>query len=608
MKKSSRLLAASLAIILICVLLLAGMNSSWGQVKVSNVYFPDQQGNLLHGVLYKPKDVNFGNPVPAVISVHGGNGYMGMMSNVTLELARRGYVVLAVDCNASGWSDYTPTDVSTNLVDANGNPLQGLENDNGVGRALAYIKSCDFVDGNNIVLIGHSAGGTACFNTAFANQEDVKGAMVIASGGFAMRLSTLNPEDLHFNMSYIVSEYDEWITAIMGTKSAEELLAKDFLIGAVGSDGPVVANQIYGSFEENNARVIYTTNTSHSGNLINEDAIAKMLEFTDLSVGQVNDRAYTDQVFWYKEIIGIIGVIGFELFLVALALCLCETKYFSDLVAEKARPTVDITKGGRTLMLLIAALLPLTVYYTIGLKSKAGTVMPFRWANAFSQWAAAGGILIMLAFIIWHITVGKKKGGNAVAYGLSTSTTEAKWELGKVLKALYFALLVFGAGYTLVYLIYTMVPVEMGYWFFAIKPIPVLRLKYLPIYFLVFLVATFSMTVINTTFAYSGEGGDTGLGVLKQYLVPLAVSIGGVAVIMLVFHLTLKINGYTTLLPMKALDSVTLGDSYPVIPNFMVASLVNTAIYRKTKNTYVAMFLTALLLAALTICPNSFSI
>lgn len=607
MRKCTKLLALSLAIILVCVLLLAGMNSSWGKIKVSNVYFPDQQGNLLHGVLYKPKDVNFANPVPAVISVHGGNGYMGMMSNVTLELARRGYVVLAVDCNASGWSDYTPTDVSTNMVDANGNPLQGLENDNGVGRALAYIKNCDFVDGNNIVLIGHSAGGTACFNTAFSHQEDVKGAMVIASGGFAMRLSSLNPEDLHFNMSYIVSEYDEWITTIMGTKSAEELLAKDFLIGAVGSDGPVEANKIYGSFEENNARIIYTTNTSHSGNLINNDAIAKMLEFTDLSVGQVNDRAYSDQIFWWKEIVGIIGVIGFELLLVALALCLCETKFFAPLVAEKARPAVNVSKGGKALMLVIAALLPLTVYYTIGLKSKAGSIMPFRWANAFSQWAAAGGILILIAFIIWHFAVGKKKGGNIVSYGLSTSTTEAKWELGHVLKAFYLAFLVFAAGYALVYLIYTIVPVEMGYWFFAIKPVPVLRIKYLPVYFLVFLVSTAVSTMVNTTFAYSGES-ETKAGVIKQYLLPLVVSIGGVAVIMLAFYLTLRINGYTTILPMKDLNSVTLGDSFPVVPNFMVASLVNTAIYRKTKNTYVAMFLTAMILAALTVCPNSFSI
>ena len=607
MRKCTKLMSAALAIILICVLLLAGINSSWGDIKVSNVYFPDQQGNLLHGVLYKPKDVNFANPVPAVISVHGGNGYMGMMSNVTLELARRGYVVLALDCNGSGWSDYTSTDISTNMVDANGNPLQGLESDNGVGRALAYIKNCDFVDGNNIVLIGHSAGGTACFNTAFSHQEDVKGAMVIASGGFAMRLSSLKPEDLHFNMSYIVSTYDEWITAIMGTKSAEELLAKDFLISAVGSDGPVEANKVYGSFEENNARVIYTTETSHSGNLIDKDAIAKMLEFTDLSVGQVNDLAYTDQVFWLKELVSIAGVIGFELFLVALALCLCETKFFAPLVAEKDRPVVGVSKGNKALMLIISAALPLAIYYTIGFKSKANAMMPFRTANIYALWAAASGLLILIAFIVWHFISGRKNGGNCVTYGLSTSTSEAKWDVLHVLKALYLSFIVVAVGYTMVYLIYTVVPVEFGYWFFGIKPVPVLRLKYTPIYFAFFLVSSTVMTMVNTTFAYSGTS-ETKASVLKQYLVPLAVSIGGVAIIMMVFYTTLRVNGYTTLMPNKALDAVTLGSNYPVIPNYMVASLVNTAIYRKTKNTYVAIFLTAMLLAVLTVCPNAFSI
>lgn len=607
MKKPMRWLVLSLAIIFCCVLVLSGINSQWGSVKVSNVYFPDQQGNLLHGVLYKPKAADFSNPVPAVISVHGGNGYMGMMSNVTLELARRGYVVLAIDCNGSGWSDYTPTDVSTKMVDANGNPLQGLENDGGVSRALAYVKTFEFVDGNNIVLIGHSAGGTYCFNTAFEHQEDVKGALVIASGGFAMRLSSLDPSQLHFNMSYIISSYDEWITAIMGCDKTTDLLSEDFLINSVGSDGPVEANKVYGSFDEGNARIIYTTDTSHPGNLIDRDAIGKMLEFVDMSVGQVNGLAYTNQIFWLKELVSIVGVVGFELFLVSLALCLTKTAYFLPLVEEKARPVVGGSKLNKALALLVAAALPLTIYYPIGLKSKAGTIFPFRWANAYAMWAAASGLLILVAFLIWHFVWGKKNGGGLAAYGLSTSADKAEWNAAEVGKALLLALLVVGAGYTLIYLIYQMVPVEFGFWFFGIKPIPVFRLKYLPLYFLLFLVASVISTMVNTTFAYAGANETKG-GILKQYLVPFVVSIGGVALVMIIFYLTLRFNGHTTLLPQKALDSVTLGSTYPVIPNYMVASFVNTAIYRRTKNTYLAIFLTALLLAALTICPNAYSI
>ena len=607
MKKRTRLLFISMAIILLCTVVLSGLNSSWGKIKVSNVYFPDQQGNLLHGVLYKPKEVNFANPAPAVVTVHGGNGYMGMMSNVTLELARRGYVVLAVDCNGSGWSDYTATDVSTKMVDANGNPLQGLENDGGVSRALAYLQNCNFVENNNIVLIGHSQGGTFSFNTAFAHQDEVKGAMVIASGGFAMRLSSLKPEDLHFNMSYIVSGYDEWISAIMGVDKTSELLGKEFMINAVGSDGPVVANQIYGSFDENNARVVYLTDTSHSGNLINRDAIGKMLQFADLSVGQVNDLPYSNQIFWLKEIVSIIGVIGFELFLVALALCLSSTKYFAKITSAEARPVIGVSKASKILALIVAGILPITIYYPIGLSSKANQIMPFRWANAFSYWAAASGLLILVVFIIWHFAIGKKKGGNIVTYGISTSATEAKWKISYVLKSLLLALIVVGSGYLIVYLIYQLIPVEFGYWFFAIKPVPALRLKYFPIYFLFFAVSALVLTMVNTTFTYSGSK-ETKAGILKQYIVPMAVTIGGVAIVMFIFYITLRVNGHTTLMPKKALDSVTLGDTYPLIPNFMVASLVSTAIYRKTRNTYLVSFITALIITALTICANSFSI
>ena len=225
MKKYSRLLIISLVIILLSTVVLYGLNSSWGKIKVSNVYFPDQQGNLLHGVLYKPKEVDFANPAPAVITVHGGNGYMGMMSNVTLEMARRGYVVLAVDCNGSGWSDYTPTDVSTKMVDAHGNPLQGLENDGGVS---VHLHTCKTATSSKKItsFLSVTLKGTFSFNAAFANLGNAKGVMVIASGGFAMRLSSLKPEDLHFNLSYIVSGYDEWISAIMGVDKTRSYLKR----------------------------------------------------------------------------------------------------------------------------------------------------------------------------------------------------------------------------------------------------------------------------------------------------------------------------------------------------------------------------------------------
>jgi hypothetical protein len=233
--------------------------------------------------------------------------------------------------------------------------------------------------------------------------------------------------------------------------------------------------------------------------------------------------------------------------------------------------------------------------------------MPFRWATAFANWVAASGLLILVAFIIWHFVSGKKNDGNMVTYGISTSNSEAKWELSFVLKSLLLALIVVGIGYVLVNLIYQIVPIEFGYWLFAIKPIPALRLEYFPIYFLFFTISALILTMVNTTFAYSGST-ETKVGILKQYLVPMAVAIGGVALVIFIFYITLRITGHTTLYPKNDLWSVTLGTSYQLIPNFMVASLVSTGIYRKTKNTYLAAFVTAFILTALTICQNSFSL
>ncbi|MDI9460317.1 MAG: hypothetical protein QM373_11475, partial [Bacillota bacterium] len=91
--------------------------------------------------LWRPKTATAENPAPAVILVPGGNANLEYMSSVSLELARRGYVAIAIDPYTIGRSDVIQ-------------PTPDL----GADSTLVYVKQLDFVDNNAIGMIGWSAG------------------------------------------------------------------------------------------------------------------------------------------------------------------------------------------------------------------------------------------------------------------------------------------------------------------------------------------------------------------------------------------------------------------------------------------------------------------
>ena len=98
------------AISLLCVFLFmslaSGFNNDWGNVTITDVYYPNSEGGMIHAQLFVPEGTSSAEPVPAILNMHGGSDYLQTVSNYSLELARRGYVVLSVDAYGSGSSDY----------------------------------------------------------------------------------------------------------------------------------------------------------------------------------------------------------------------------------------------------------------------------------------------------------------------------------------------------------------------------------------------------------------------------------------------------------------------------------------------------------------------
>src|SRR5262245_31028118 len=110
--------------------------------KVTEVRIPAAQGVTVSGLLYVPRSATAAHPAPAVLASHGYINTREMQSPFAIELARRGFVVLAMDMTGHGYSG----------------GVVGTA-DFGGPAALQHLKSLPFVDKARIGLEGHSMGG-----------------------------------------------------------------------------------------------------------------------------------------------------------------------------------------------------------------------------------------------------------------------------------------------------------------------------------------------------------------------------------------------------------------------------------------------------------------
>ena len=80
------------------------IQSSWGAVDVNSIIFPTENGQWLSADLFKPKSATKNEPAPLVIVVAGFQRSKESLSNISLELARRGLNVISIDPYAQGAS------------------------------------------------------------------------------------------------------------------------------------------------------------------------------------------------------------------------------------------------------------------------------------------------------------------------------------------------------------------------------------------------------------------------------------------------------------------------------------------------------------------------
>lgn len=141
-RTAKKWLAIVAALLILCTILMWGIASGWGDVKIERVSIAGNNGNTMTAVQFIPKGVNADNPVPVVLTNHGANNSAYSEFVYGLEFARRGYVVFCCDQPKSGEAPINVNDTSRNVFDS----------------WLDYALSQKYIDGR-VVVTGLSKGG-----------------------------------------------------------------------------------------------------------------------------------------------------------------------------------------------------------------------------------------------------------------------------------------------------------------------------------------------------------------------------------------------------------------------------------------------------------------
>lgn len=570
MRRTYVLLGIALILVLAGSLIAWAAQTAGGTITVRDVRFEGTDGKQMSALLYIPPGVSAESPAPGVLAVHGYINSRETQDGFAIEFARRGYVVLALDQTGHGYS----------APPAFANGFGGPD-------GLAYLRSLDIVDKDNVAVTGHSMGGWAAAIAAGTYPDDYKAIILEGSSTGTFGAPEGNAE-FPRNLGLIFSQFDEFAQLMWGATTAPEIVNTEKLKTLFGTEEPVVIGQLYGSVEEGTARKLYMPGVTHPGDHISQEAIANAVEWLQLTLEGGNDLPPTDQIWYWREIGGFIALLGMILFMFPLGELLLQTSFFKDLTDPI--PAFKGLKGwGWWVGALLAAGIPIVTYFWLQHQGNswfpAGSFWPQNITTGLVTWALGNAVISLVLFLLWHFLL--NKGATAENYGL---TWQGGLNWAKIGKSLLLAIAIFIPTYLLLILASLIFMIDFRLWVLAFKPMSTLHfqimLAYLPFFGLFFLVL--STTLTSQLRRVDAQGQPVGLDkALPLSAVILAI---GFVVMLLIQYLPLFAGG-----TMPLAEPLLTIVAFQFVPIMVIVGLVLTFFFYKTGRIYTGAFLCALL-------------
>ena len=499
--KNKNLIALA-TLILICSFLASLILTSFGTVEVKSLRLNTQNNQFIIYDLYKPKSASTENKAPFIAVIPGFQRSKEALSNIAIELSRRGYVVALIDPYAQGLSS---SSLSTRAATTEGYGMFSLVEH-------VHAGAFNFVDVNKIGATGHSMGGNAAIRGAdyFGKQAIKNNTKSILNSvyvsGYVLTLRDSILKDSRSNMGISYALYDEgafrnelkgWDAADMqiapeSLRTVNNVLEKDKKIEIVE------LGKYYGQIENQTSRIIFNEPVLHPFQPYNFEATSNQLDYFEKVFGAPKKIDTNNQIWHWKELLTLINMVLALVMLVPLAKLFLNLKPFRSINKEMPDALPRQSKKGRlifwSVFFLSAAVacisfIPMVevakIFFEDAANRRLTWYFPQRMNNSVMLWAAFNGIIGILIFLFSYEAFGKKHGVKKYSWGLKINKMD-------LTKTFALSLIIFSTFYLFLYLNYFLFHVDYRFWFMGVRIFQPEMLLVLMMYFPLFFIFFFS--------------------------------------------------------------------------------------------------------------------
>lgn len=494
---------ACLLILFICSFLASLVQTSFGKVSIKSIILPTQNGQHLVYDLYKPVSVSKENKAPFVIVVPGFQRSKEALSNIAIELSRRGIVVALIDPYAQGLSS---SSLQRRSATKEGYGMFALVD-------FAYSnKFFNYIDKNKIGTTGHSMGGNAAirggnyFGTQALKNNEFSKLHSIYISGYVLTLKDNILKNIRSNagMSYALYDEGAFRNELSGWDASDMRIAPESirfinqgLLQANPQVSEVELGKYYGSTSDRSLRVVHNEKLIHPFQPYNSLATSNQIDFFMKVFDLKKTIKSSNQIWQWKELLTLISMISALLMLIPLTRLLLTTKIFNSLVMEVPKPLATQTNHAKIIFwitfflgatIACISFIPMVdaakFIFPEASNREITWFFPQRMNNSVMLWAALNGIVGYLLFFTSYFLFGKN-------HGVSISSWGANVDKHYLLKALILAITIFGIYYLILFSIYFIFHVDYRFWFMGVRifqpEMLLVLLMYSPLFFVFFL-------------------------------------------------------------------------------------------------------------------------
>ena len=590
----NRLFLTLIATVLIAGILASRIQTAGGSVVITGIKIPAQNGQWVVGDLFKPRSATKENPAPLVVVVPGFQRSKEALSNIAIELARRGIVAISIDPYAQGRSS---TSMSRMAATTEGYGMFAVVD------YAASSENLNYIDKSRIGTTGHSAGGNAAIRGGnyFGRESQLSGRPSklhsVFVSGYVLTLTDEVLKDVRSNIGVSYAFYDEGAYR-NELKNGDMRIAPEALrVVNLGREGlpaltEVELGRYYGDLQDRTLRVVHNERILHPFQPYMPEATANQIEYFERVFGLDSSLSSRDQVWYWKELLGAISLIAAMVSLIPLSRILLQAPYFQPLV-RPLPPALPRPAGrGRLIfwsLFVFAALVACFSYIPMAELSQKLFVdassrqmtwfFPQRMNNAVMLWALLNGSLGYLLFFLSYRLFGRHHGVKPEMWG-------AKISRPQLFRTFVLALTLFFYYFLMVFLVYYLFHVDYNFLFMGVRvfraELLILLCMYTPFFFIFFLSNSLR---VNAAMRFEGDPE------WKSMLLAGVANSLGLFLIVLVQYITFAATGtvywtdgwlYVNLL-------------FAVVPMMFVLPYFNRYFFRVTGSIYLGPMVTCLI-------------